>query len=68
MLLLRKAQSVCNMNRSAIGFGTFGGVMASVFPALILGDVLRTILLATIGAAVSFFVSLVLGIFFKRRR
>lgn len=56
------------MNRSAIGFGTFGGVMASVFPALILGDVLRTILLATIGAAVSFFVSLVLGIFFKRRR
>lgn len=56
------------MNKSAICFGTFGGALTSVIPALLIGDVVRTIVLAFVGALVSFFVSLVLGTLFKRRK
>ncbi|WP_156169755.1 hypothetical protein [Sphingobacterium sp. IITKGP-BTPF85] len=56
------------MNRSAVGHGTVGGLLMGIYPALIMGDVLRTILLATIGAIVSFCVSLVLGSLIKRKK
>ena len=52
------------MNRS-VGHGTFGGILLGVFPSLLLGDVLKTILLAIVGAVVSFCVSLVLARFSK---
>lgn len=56
------------MNRSAIGHGTFGGLLLGAYPALIVGDILKTILLAAIGAAVSFCVSLLLGSLTKRKK
>lgn len=56
------------MNRSAVGHGTFGGLLMGIYPALIMGDIMKTILLATIGAVVSFFVSLVLGSLIKRKK
>lgn len=55
------------MNRLAVGFGTFGGAVFSIFPSFVLGDIFKTILLAAVGAIVSFFVSLVLGTLFKKR-
>lgn len=56
------------MNRSAIGYGTFGGLLMGIYPALIMGDILKTILMAFIGAVVSFCVSLVLGSLTKRKK
>lgn len=56
------------MNRAAIGHGTFGGIILGVYPALIIGDILKTILLAAIGATVSFCVSLLLGSLTKRKK
>lgn len=56
------------MNRSAIGYGTFGGLLMSIYPTLIMGDILKTILMASIGAVVSFCVSLVLGSLTKRKK
>lgn len=56
------------MNKSAVGHGTFGGLLLGAYPALIMGDILKTIVLATIGAIVSFCVSLVLGALTKRKK
>lgn len=56
------------MNRSAVGFGTFGGVVMGMFPHMFIGDFLKTILLASVGAVVSFFVSLVLGRIIKKKK
>jgi len=56
------------MNRSAVGFGTCGGVLLGIFPSLLIGDILKTILLASIGAIVSFFVSLMLAYIIKKRK
>ncbi|MDH5827331.1 hypothetical protein [Sphingobacterium faecium] len=56
------------MNRSAIGHGTVGGLLLGAYPALIMGDILKTILLAAIGATVSFCVSLLLGSLTKRKK
>ena len=56
------------MNRSAVGHDTVGGLLMGIYPALIMGDVLRTILLATIGAVVSFCVSLLLWSLTKRKK
>ncbi|MGJ1323683.1 hypothetical protein ACR780_13430 [Sphingobacterium faecium] len=56
------------MNRSAIGYGTFGGLLMSIYLTLIMGDILKTILMASIGAVVSFCVSLVLGSLTKRKK
>lgn len=56
------------MNKSPIYCGTLGGMIMGVFPSLAVGDVLITILLASVGAIVSFFVSLVLGNLFKRKK
>ncbi|WP_200878612.1 hypothetical protein [Sphingobacterium sp. ML3W] len=56
------------MNRAAVGHGTFGGVLMGIYPALIMGDILKTILLASIGAIVSFCVSLLLGSLTKRKK
>lgn len=56
------------MNKIAVRFGTLGGFVAGVFPTFFFGDFLKTILLAAVGASVSFFVSLVLGTLFKRKK
>ena len=46
--------------------GTAGGTFLSVVPNLHSEDVLRTILLATIGAIVSFAISMALKFFIKK--
>jgi len=56
------------MNKSPIYCGTFGGMIMGIFPSLLVGDVLKTIMLAGVGAIVSFFVSLVLGNLFNRKK
>lgn len=56
------------MNKTAVSHGTFGGLLMGIYPALIMGDILKTIVLATIGAIVSFCVSLVLGSLTKRKK
>ncbi|WP_166670739.1 hypothetical protein [Olivibacter sp. XZL3] len=55
------------MNKSAIGMGTCGGLLMGIFPTLIIGDIIRTVLLAVVGAVVSFFVSLLLANLMKRK-
>jgi len=55
------------MNKSAVGMGTCGGVLMGIFPTLIIGDIIRTVLLAIVGAVVSFFVSLLLANLMKRK-
>jgi hypothetical protein len=48
--------------------GTAGGTFLSVLPNLHSEDVLRTILLATIGAIVSFAISMALKFFIKKHK
>jgi hypothetical protein len=48
--------------------GTAGGTFLSVLPNLHSEDVLKTILLATLGAVVSFSKSLVLKFFIKKHK
>lgn len=56
------------MNRSAVGMGTCGGLLMGIFPSLLIGDIFRTAILAIVGAAVSFFVSLLLAHLVKRKK
>ncbi len=48
--------------------GTAGGTFLSVLPNLHSEDVLKTIVLATVGAIVSFTISLVLKILIKKHK
>ena len=48
--------------------GTSGGTFLSVLPNLNSEDVLKTIVLATIGAIVSFSISLIFKFFIKKRK
>jgi hypothetical protein len=48
--------------------GTAGGTFLSVVPNLHSEDVLKTILLATIGAIVSFAISMALKFFIKKHK
>jgi hypothetical protein len=48
--------------------GTAGGTFLSVLPNLHSEDVLKTIILATLGAIVSFTISLALKIFIKKHK
>ena len=48
--------------------GTAGGTFLSVLPNLHSEDVLKTIILATLGAIVSFLISLLLKFFIRKRK
>lgn len=48
--------------------GTFGGMMLSFFSSVFVQDLLKTIILAFVGAVVSFFVSLALKNLFRRKK
>ncbi len=48
--------------------GTAGGTFLSVLPNLHSEDVLKTIILATLGAIVSFLISLILKILIKKHK
>jgi hypothetical protein len=48
--------------------GTAGGTFLSVLPNLHSEDVLKTIILATLGAVVSFSISLALKFFIKKHK
>ena len=48
--------------------GTAGGTFLSIVPNLNSEDVVKTIVLATLGAVVSFFISLVLKYLSKKRK
>jgi mannitol-specific phosphotransferase system IIBC component len=52
---------------SNFAVGTVGGTFLSTVALLNSGDILKTIVLASIGAAVSFFVSLLLKYITKKR-
>lgn len=56
------------MNRQAIGAGTFGGLLLGIYPTFMIGDIVRTAVLAMVGAIVSFFVSLLLARLVKKRK
>lgn len=56
------------MNRQAVGAGTFGGLILGIYPSLVIGDIVRTAILAMVGASVSFFVSLLLAKMVKRKK
>ena len=47
--------------------GTAGGTFLSILPNLHSEDILKTVLLATIGAIVSFGISMVLKLFMKKQ-
>jgi hypothetical protein len=49
-------------------FGTAGGTFLSVLPNLHSEDVLKTIILATLGAIVSFLISLLLKFFIGKHK
>jgi hypothetical protein len=49
-------------------FGTVGGTLFSIAATLQSADILKTILLATVGATVSFLVSLLLKRFTRKRK
>ena len=48
--------------------GTAGGTFLSVVPNLHSEDVLKTIILAALGAVVSFLISLLLKLFIKKQK
>ena len=48
--------------------GTAGGTFLSIVPNLHSEDVLRTVVLGAVGATVSFFISLLLRYFCRKRR
>jgi hypothetical protein len=48
--------------------GTAGGTFLSILPNLHSEDILKTVLLATIGAIVSFGISMVLKLFMKKHK
>jgi hypothetical protein len=48
--------------------GTAGGTFLSILPNLHSEDILKTIILATIGAIVSFSISLLLKFFIKKHK
>ena len=50
----------------SIRLGTASGTLLSIVPNIMSVDILKTIILATLGAVVSFVVSLVLKILFKK--
>jgi hypothetical protein len=48
--------------------GTAGGTFLSVLPNLHSEDILKTVILATLGAIVSFIISLLLKFFIKKHK
>jgi len=56
------------MNKSAVGIGTCGGILFGIYPTLMIGDIIRTVILAIVGAIVSFFVSLLLARLVKKKK
>ncbi len=54
------------MQSNSLTVGTLGGTFLSIIPNLNSEDVVKTILLATIGAVVSFIVSLLLRCILKK--
>jgi hypothetical protein len=48
--------------------GTAGGTFLSILPNLHSADVLKTIILATLGAVVSFSISLILKFFIRKHK
>ena len=48
--------------------GTAGGTFLSVFPNLNSEDVLKTVILATLGAIVSFIISMILKYFIRKHK
>jgi hypothetical protein len=55
-------------NSSSTIVGTAGGTFLSVLPNLHSEDVLKTIILATLGAIVSFTISLILKILIRKHK
>ena len=55
-------------NSNSTVLGTAGGTFLSVLPNLHSEDILKTIILATVGAIVSFTISLILKIFIKKHK
>ena len=66
---MKKILIMCRMTTSnPILLGTAGGTFLSIVPNLQSEDVMKTVLLATIGAIVSFMISMLLKFFIKKYR
>lgn len=52
----------------SLRIGTASGTLLSVAPNLLSADIARTIILAAVGATVSFIVSYVLNLIFRRKK
>lgn len=63
---VRQKQSVRKMQNSPITCGTFGGTLLSLLLHINTQDIIKTILLATVGAIVSFIVSVILKCLLKK--
>lgn len=55
------------MSNNSTAVGTVGGTFLSIVPNVNSDDMLRTVVLAVIGAVVSFVISLLLRSLFKKR-
>ncbi|HQA74132.1 hypothetical protein [Flavobacterium sp.] len=55
-------------SNNALFMGMAGGTLLSMYSSLTTGDILKTMLLATLGAVVSFTVSLLLRCLMKKRK
>jgi len=62
----RKLPSLSKMQSNSLTVGTLGGTFLSIIPNLHSEDIVKTILLASIGAIVSFTVSLLLKCILKK--
>ena len=51
---------------SQLTIGTFSGTLLSILPNLLSQEILKTVILAAVGAAVSFVVSLLLKVCFRK--
>ncbi len=58
MLTMTLRMMAMSANHQVTAAGTLGGTLLSMFATVQTGDITKTIILATIGAVVSFFVSL----------
>ena len=64
MLMTKNQLKMAHSNTTLLG--TAGGTFLSILPTISSEDVLKTVLLASVGAVVSFTLSLVLNYLFKK--
>ena len=62
---MRRESQLMNSSSASLKLGTLGGMVAAALPSLQRDKLLEAVVLAGVGACVSFVVSLVLKVLFK---